>query len=325
MRRCENALHAGCTALTSQLSTLNCLMRPWLQLFRVPNLFTVPGDPIAGFLLAAGWMQSGRAQLDGRAAAAVAASLCLYAAGLAMNDLADLDEDRRERPERPLPSGAVPVRAARFAALALIAAGFLAMGLAAGMPGAIMAVALAVCVAFYNGWAKRIPILGALVMGACRGASVMLGAVAFTGTLLPLPLPAFAGAALVALYIAAVTNLARHETRASSPPLARALPLLPILLGLTLALRFTGPFLASWCTTLFAVTLFFVSLEAGRLFRAQPPPLPPVIGALIRVLLPLQAALCLVFGASPHARIAAGALLLLMPLARLAGRRFYAS
>ena len=26
----------------------------WLQLLRAPNLFTVPGDPLAGFLLASG-------------------------------------------------------------------------------------------------------------------------------------------------------------------------------------------------------------------------------------------------------------------------------
>ena len=27
-------------------------LRTWLQLFRAPNLFTVPGDPLAGYLLA---------------------------------------------------------------------------------------------------------------------------------------------------------------------------------------------------------------------------------------------------------------------------------
>ena len=77
-------------------------LRAWLQLFRVPNLLTVPGDPLAGFLIAAG------GRLDSRAACAVVASLAFYAAGLAMNDLADFAEDTRERPKRPLPSGAIP-------------------------------------------------------------------------------------------------------------------------------------------------------------------------------------------------------------------------
>ena len=40
-------------------------MKAWLQLFRVPNLFTVPGDPLAGFLIATG------GRLDSRALCAV--------------------------------------------------------------------------------------------------------------------------------------------------------------------------------------------------------------------------------------------------------------
>src|SRR5438876_11164896 len=84
-------------------------LRAWLQLFRVPNLFTVPGDPLAGFLLATG------GRIDARVVFAILASLFLYAAGLAMNDLADFDEDRRERPKRPLASGAISRGAAWIA------------------------------------------------------------------------------------------------------------------------------------------------------------------------------------------------------------------
>src|SRR5262245_2678680 len=108
------------------------MLRHWLQLFRVPNLFTVPGDPLAGFLLATGWTHEGRAWLDGRAAFAVVASVCLYAAGLAMNDLCDLAEDRRDRPARPLASGAIPVSAAWIACGALCAIGIIAMAALAG-------------------------------------------------------------------------------------------------------------------------------------------------------------------------------------------------
>lgn len=302
------------------------MLRSWLQLFRVPNLFTVPGDPLAGFLLAAGATLGGKAALDPRAAWAVLASLCLYAAGLAMNDLFDLAEDRRERPHRPLTSGAISLRAAWLACAALSLAGIGAMLFVAGRPGAVAAVALLGCVAIYNGWAKHVPVLGSLAMGSCRGLSVLLGSVAFTGRILPVPVPVFTAGVLVALYIAAVTNLARHETRAASPPLARALPVLPILLGLTLAYRFTGAFMVSLSTTIFAVTLLFVSVEVGRLFRPDAPPLPPVIGALIRVLLPLQAALCL-FSKEPSsaAKLTAMGLAALMPLARIVSRRFYAS
>ena len=64
----------------------------WLQLLRAPNLLTVPGDPVAGYLLA---MHGGvpRMELLG----AVLASLFFYCAGLLLNDVRDLDEDRRDR------------------------------------------------------------------------------------------------------------------------------------------------------------------------------------------------------------------------------------
>jgi hypothetical protein len=89
-----------------------------------------------------------------------------------------------------------------------------------------------------------------------------------------------------------------------------------------------GPVLVVPSTTLLAVAVALASAEAGRLFRRPPPPLPPSIGAFIRVLLPLQAALCLTF--SPMQRltaggIVAGVLLVLLPVARTVGRRFYAS
>ncbi|NBV85120.1 MAG: hypothetical protein EBS01_02380 [Verrucomicrobia bacterium] len=73
----------------------------WLQLFRAPNLFTVPGDPIAGYLIAyAGFF-------DTSIVFVTMASLAFYGAGLLLNDLIDIAEDRAERPNRPLPSGQV--------------------------------------------------------------------------------------------------------------------------------------------------------------------------------------------------------------------------
>jgi hypothetical protein len=57
-------------------------IRVWLQLLRAPNLFTVPGDPIAGFLLATFGV------LTSKVIFAVAGSVCLYAGGLLLNDFA---------------------------------------------------------------------------------------------------------------------------------------------------------------------------------------------------------------------------------------------
>lgn len=213
-----------------------------MDLVRVPNLFTVPGDPLAGALLAMadhGWNEP-------LPWAATGASLCLYAAGLIDNDLADLDEDRRDRPGRPLPSGAVSTPHASAARLVLLIAG-LGLAAACNVQSFLVACAIAAAVLAYNRVLKRIPVLGPLAMGACRGLSVLLGAVAVA------PLAAEAswtgsGVAALAIYIAAVTQMARDET--GIPGRARTigvliglLPLLQAALALA-ALRRDSPWVA---------------------------------------------------------------------------------
>src|SRR3954468_372622 len=144
-------------------------VRVWLQLFRAPNLFTVPGDPLVGFLLANG------SDVDRSVVFAIIASLCFYAAGLLMNDLADEAEDLRERPSRPLPSRAVGRRSVWMVMALLCVAGFGA--LAAGRQPAVLAAGggLLAAIALYNWVTKGWPVIGAINMGLCRSFSLMLG------------------------------------------------------------------------------------------------------------------------------------------------------
>ncbi len=62
------------------------VLNDWLQLVRLPNLPTVFGDPIAGFLLAAGSTDPDSLL---RLFPAVAAPLFLYISGLILNDCID--------------------------------------------------------------------------------------------------------------------------------------------------------------------------------------------------------------------------------------------
>ncbi|MER5278254.1 UbiA family prenyltransferase, partial [Streptomyces sp. NPDC002809] len=100
--------------------------RAWAELLRVSALFTVPGDALAGAAAV------GR-RPDRSTALAVGASLCLYEAGMALNDWADRDEDAVDRPHRPIPSGRISPRAALTAAGALTGAG-LVLAARAGRP-----------------------------------------------------------------------------------------------------------------------------------------------------------------------------------------------
>jgi hypothetical protein len=302
--------------VTKDSASRPSLTRVWLQLFRAPNLFTVPGDPLAGYLLANG------SDIDRTLLFAIVASLCFYAAGLLMNDLADEAEDLRERPNRPLPSRAVERRSVWIVMGLLCVAGFGALA-ACRQPAALGAgVALLGAIGLYNWVTKGWPVVGALNMGLCRSLSLMLGG--FVGPRADWQTALYAAVAF-GVYIAAVTNLARHETRARAPVPARLLPLVVISLAASY-----GIVNASYAPdktpaiVLYALVVAVVLWLAVKMF-GKPTPLPPLIGAHIRALLLLQAATCYLAEPTEFGPYAAGALLLLWPVSRWVGRWFYAS
>ncbi|RDG37457.1 SCO3242 family prenyltransferase [Streptomyces corynorhini] len=146
--------------------------RDWAELLRVSALFTVPGDALAGAVTSG--VRPGRGT-----ALAVGASLCLYEAGMALNDWADRAEDARERPHRPIPSGRISPSAALAAAGGLTVAG-LALAAGAGRPALAVGSALAATVWSYDLWLKHTP-AGPAAMGAARALDLLLGATATTG------------------------------------------------------------------------------------------------------------------------------------------------
>lgn len=233
----------------------------WLQLIRVPNLLTVPGDVIAGWLLANGTV----AKPDARAAALIAAGLCFYAAGLVHNDISDLETDLKERPSRPLPSGRIGKQVAQNVFSGLLVAALLLCA-SAGGDAFQNGIFLMVAIIAYNQTAKRHRIAGPWVMGLCRGLNLLLGA-STTGIF---PGRVWICAGIEIVYIARVTSLARNET------------------------------------------------AGGKIT-------PKIIGSLISLLIPLQAAFCFFSDAGSTGWICGGILLTLWPLNRWLGRRFYAS
>ncbi|WP_329041839.1 UbiA family prenyltransferase [Streptomyces sp. NBC_00178] len=144
-------------------------LRAWAELLRVSALFSVPGDALAG--AAAVGRRPGRGT-----ALAVGASLCLYEAGMALNDWADREEDALDRPHRPIPSGRVAPGAALAAAGALTAAG-LALASRAGRPALAVASGLAATVWAYDLHLKHTK-LGPAAMASARALDLLLGATA---------------------------------------------------------------------------------------------------------------------------------------------------
>ena len=158
-------------------------MKAWLRLFRVVNLPTVPGDVLVG---------------------AAAASVFLYAFGLADDDIVGAKTDRN----RPIPDGEISLGAARIArALCLFAA--LVIASIGNLPRFWCPVAfLSIVVYNRTKWS--------LAMGLCRALSVVCGGASLvTGSLRGIP----GGARLLVLcvslawllYIAAVTLYSSGE------------------------------------------------------------------------------------------------------------------
>ncbi|WP_411075633.1 SCO3242 family prenyltransferase [Streptomyces sp. cmx-4-7] len=148
-------------------------LRAWSELLRVSALLSVPGDALAG--AAAAGVRPGRGT-----AWAVGSSLCLYEAGMALNDWADRHEDAAERPHRPVPSGRVSPGAALGAAGVLTAAG-LAFAARAGRPPLAVATVLAATVWAYDLRLKHTA-AGPAAMAAARGLDLLLGATATVAT-----------------------------------------------------------------------------------------------------------------------------------------------
>jgi 4-hydroxybenzoate polyprenyltransferase len=285
------------------------MIHGWLRLLRVPNLFTVPGDPIAGaVLVGAMWWDFYAVAL------AVFTSLAIYVAGLIINDLADYDEDARDRPERPLPSKAVS-RSEAWIVVVVLLVEAIVFAIQLGRTPLIVVLVLVALIFAYNFSLKRSALFGPLALGCCRGASFLLGASAINGAMGTYRPIVWIAAATLCTYIVTISILARSET--SNGPKGRAW-LLPALvpLGLVVA-QLVRPAQTGLVTLGILIPWIVIAWRA-----AQPQiPAPRSVGILIRCVLLLQA----YFVCARGALFLAIALILLYPISAALGKRFYAS
>jgi 4-hydroxybenzoate polyprenyltransferase len=267
----------------------------------------VPGDVLLGAAA------SGQGRDVSRTAGLVAASSCLYLAGMALNDYADRDVDAVERPGRPIPSGRVSPQFALGLAGALTA-GAVVLAVAADGPRSLAVLTpLATAVWSYDLVLKS-GAGGTPSMSACRGLDVVMGAGAH-GAARALPV-----AAVVAAHIANVTEVSRREVEGGDSAVARRA------LAATAVVAAAGAFLSRGQPALRRVTaLGLVGAYAAVVGRAQaeavqdptPARLQRAVGAGILGLIPLEAGLLAGTGALvPAVGVAA-----LWPVARTLSRR----
>jgi 4-hydroxybenzoate polyprenyltransferase len=181
-------------------------LRAWLDITRISNAPTLVSNVAAGLCLATGTVDPAMLGLISLSL------LCTYSAGMILNDICDEAVDRRERPERPLPSGRLSRRAAIQATVTLFIIGLL---LLASFPkGMAAGIALIGLIFVYN-WRHKVNPVAPLVMGACRSMIYVIAALCATGTI-PGQIQSMGG--LLMLYVATVTWLARDESNVRATP-----------------------------------------------------------------------------------------------------------
>ena len=176
----------------------------YLQLVRVPAVFTALSNILAAHII----VTHGQIQWSSLLLLLVA-SATLYMSGMVLNDCFDFNEDSRERPARPLPSGRIRIKTAWRLGWILIATGLVSASLV-GFKQFIIAVLLSVLIIFYNAVAKK-SLFGTLVMGGCRCMNWLLGLsiIPFLPEYFVLALPIF-------IYVSSLTLLSTVETTANN-------------------------------------------------------------------------------------------------------------
>jgi 4-hydroxybenzoate polyprenyltransferase len=145
-----------------------------------------------------------------RFAAAWFAVACFYLAGMALNDVIDADADRRERPERPIPSRRISRTNALLFAGILLTVGLVILGITSSNAVAFGA-ALVGMIVLYN-LVHALTVLSVIFMGACRGLVYLLAAAAVNWPVEWNTVGTFA--LTMTIYTALVALIARRENLA---------------------------------------------------------------------------------------------------------------
>jgi 4-hydroxybenzoate polyprenyltransferase len=273
----------------------------WLQLLRLPNVFTALADVMMGYLVAYRELQPVR-----DFALLAAASVLLYLSGMVLNDVFDAEVDARDRPDRPIPSGRVSLKAAAAVGWGMLTTGvviawILSFNANDWRPGAV-ATLLAACILLYDGALKRTR-LAPLVMGECRTLNVLLG---MSLMIIPWGKADILIAIGIGVYIMGVTIFARTDARVSSRTRLTA-GLIVLLSGISLLaavpwLTIDRPPLAvilpGWYLLWAALALIIGRRCTMAIFEPSPQRVQSAVRHCVHSIIVLDAAVCVGYASS---------------------------
>ncbi|MCD6024523.1 MAG: hypothetical protein K0Q91_1439 [Fibrobacteria bacterium] len=259
------------------------MLRDTLRLVRIPTVFSSLSNAYAGY-----WITGAYAPWSSLGLGLIAAGLYVMA-GMALNDIADLEVDRVERPDRPLPSGAISLSAAWSLVLGMFGLALVLQWIA--NPASAWVGACLVAAIFLYNFGLKGTALGPFSMGLCRMLNLAAGmALNFSSPRVFLTQPPALYGALLSLgaYVALVTYLARDEVQGNSTARARF-----FLMGIAAWFAAWSAWAVthfSWLSVIgFGVLVFHAWLLKGavgglRRDPTSPPATGRTVGALLRTL-----------------------------------------
>ena len=148
-------------------------INPYVMLIRPANIVTAISDILAGSAIAGYFVELYTPSIS-KLILLLLSTSCLYAGGIVFNDIFDINIDRSERPERPLPNGQISLKNAQIFGITLFILGILFSFLVQFESG-IIAFLTSLMALIYDRYTKDYLVVGSLNMGLCRGLNLMLG------------------------------------------------------------------------------------------------------------------------------------------------------
>ncbi len=150
----------------------------------------------------------------------IPASLGVYHGAMALNDWVDREDDARTRPDRPIPSGAIPAELALCISLILLTGGLM-WAFAAGVYAGVWMLAVAALAVLYD-LVGRGPLLGPTLLGLCRAGNLGAGLMSpwLVGSIEQPRLKLLWLAVLYGAHVFFISKLGRLEDDEDDAPLA---------------------------------------------------------------------------------------------------------
>jgi hypothetical protein len=179
----------------------------YLRLMRPANIVTSVADVLAGIAISGYFYNLNFGTTSFYPVVLLCLStMGLYGGGIVFNDVFDAELDKKERPERAIPSGLVTLKEAVFLGTFLLSWG-IGFAFSYSNHAGVIAVAIAFFALLYNKVSKHIKFIGPLNMGLCRGLNLLLG----ISVSVPMLTQFYYLAAVPVIYIFSITMISQGE------------------------------------------------------------------------------------------------------------------